>query len=556
MIINVKADFGATGNGSTDDTAAFKNAIAALPSTGGALYVPRGYYRISERLVIGKNVHLYGDNAGIRNLVYNEPAVANPWEAFTGSVLVFETNTAGLFLPTHTDVEDTNTVLANAGATGSNATYWEYSGASNSVVERLVLYSRGGTLATAHGIELRQTAHVRDCIVLQFGGNGVTVSASADVSTSPPTKYGNASHSSFTNVFSTQNHGCGFRIEGRDASVIKLDNCNATINGSWGFSDSGFLGNTYVNCHASVNNQLWNGDAARRASSDVNRGSFMADNINAPHVYLGCYSEGGNGSWAELTNACQVLGGILSGAGQGNDGAPFVMRGGVARHAPIMHYNARAATDTAVALGNGTDRERVLAFGSADISPDLHVGAFTHELRYYSGPNYKVWSLEQPNSYLTSQIAFSTTLTPANKAAPFFMNGLFLGSTTSSVNRHIGFSASSTSPGNGVFRANDIVFKPAAAGGKIGWVCLTGGVTAPNWVSGSVYHPNSAAAFASYVTSGGKVYRTIGQPNPLVPSTVAPTHSSGTATTADGYSWAFENTTAAPVFKEWGAIDA
>ena len=556
MIINVKTDYNAQGDGVTNDTTAFKNAIAALPSTGGALYVPAGYYRIHERLTVGKNVHLFGDNAGIRNSKYGEAVPTDPWGAYTGSVLVFESNVAGLFFPSHTDEEDTNTVLSNAGATGSNATYWEYSGANNSVVERLVLYSRGGTSASAHGIEARQNIHVRDCIVFQFGGNGVYVSASADVSTSPPTKYGNASMASFTNVFSTQNVGCGFRIEGRDANLIKLDNCNATINGSWGFSDSGFLGNSYVNCHASVNNQLWNTDANRRASADVNRGSFMADNINAPHVYLGCYSEGGNGSWAQLTDACQVLGGILSGAGQGNDGAPFVMRGGVARHAPITHYNARPATDTAVALGSGTDRERVLAFGSTDVSPGLQSGAFTHELRYYAGSNYKVWSLEQPNAYQTSQIAFATVLTPAHKYAPMFMNGLFLGSTTSSLNRHIGFSASSTSPGNGIYGYNDIVFKPAAAGGKIGWVCLSGGVVAPNWTSGTVYHPNAANAFAGYVTSGGKVYRVVGQPNPLVASTVAPTHASGTATTSDGYSWKFENTTAVPVFKEFGAIDA
>jgi hypothetical protein len=556
MLINVKTDYGATGNGTTDDTNAFKNAIAALPSTGGALYVPTGYYRISERLTVGKNVHLYGDNAGIRNLKHGETAPADPWGAYTGSVLIFESNVAGLFFPHHTDEEDTNTVRANAGATGSNATYWEYSGANNSVVERLVLYSRGGTSATAHGIEARQNIHVRDCIVFQFGGNGVFVSASADVSTSPATKYGNASMASFTNVFSTQNYGCGFRIEGRDANVIKLDNCNSTINGSWGFSDSGFLGNTYVNCHASVNNQLWNTDAARRASSDVNQGSFMADDINAPHVYLGCYSEGGNGSWAKLTNACQVLGGILSGGGQANDGAPFTMRGGIARHAAFTHYNARPSIDTAASLGSSSARERALAFGSSDMSPDLYHGTFTHELRYYSAPNYKVWSLEQPDAYQTSQIAFSTILTPAHKFAPFFMNGLFLGSTTSTVNRHIGFSASSANPGPGIYAYNDIVFKPAAAGGKIGWVCLSGGVVANNWVSGTVYHPNGSNALADYVTNAGKVYRVTAHPSVLVGSTVAPTHSAGTVTTSDGYSWKFENTTAVPVFKEFGAIDA
>jgi parallel beta-helix repeat protein len=45
-MINVM-DYGATGDGSTDDTAAFHSAISVLASTGGTLYVPPGVYIIS-----------------------------------------------------------------------------------------------------------------------------------------------------------------------------------------------------------------------------------------------------------------------------------------------------------------------------------------------------------------------------------------------------------------------------------------------------------------------------------------------------------------------------
>jgi hypothetical protein len=44
--------FGATGNGSTDDTAAIKKAIAALPATGGTIYFPCGTYAVSSKLTI------------------------------------------------------------------------------------------------------------------------------------------------------------------------------------------------------------------------------------------------------------------------------------------------------------------------------------------------------------------------------------------------------------------------------------------------------------------------------------------------------------------------
>lgn len=61
-IISVK-DFGATGNGTTDDTAAIQAAIAAVPKAG-ALYFPRGKYKISDELIIAKPMLIYGEGPG------------------------------------------------------------------------------------------------------------------------------------------------------------------------------------------------------------------------------------------------------------------------------------------------------------------------------------------------------------------------------------------------------------------------------------------------------------------------------------------------------------
>lgn len=56
--LNVK-DFNAVGDGIVDDTQAFENAIAALPSGGGTIYIPQGQYAI--QLTITKaNVILQG----------------------------------------------------------------------------------------------------------------------------------------------------------------------------------------------------------------------------------------------------------------------------------------------------------------------------------------------------------------------------------------------------------------------------------------------------------------------------------------------------------------
>ncbi|RAU96880.1 hypothetical protein DQG13_20040 [Paenibacillus sp. YN15] len=52
LVLNVK-DFGAKGDGVTDDTAAIQAAIYALGYAGGVLYFPKGIYLISDTLNVG-----------------------------------------------------------------------------------------------------------------------------------------------------------------------------------------------------------------------------------------------------------------------------------------------------------------------------------------------------------------------------------------------------------------------------------------------------------------------------------------------------------------------
>jgi hypothetical protein len=60
---NLKTDFGAAGNGVTDDTNALKNAISSTNS--GAILIPAGTYIISDRINIAKNnIVLRGEGSG------------------------------------------------------------------------------------------------------------------------------------------------------------------------------------------------------------------------------------------------------------------------------------------------------------------------------------------------------------------------------------------------------------------------------------------------------------------------------------------------------------
>jgi len=66
-IINVR-DHGAVGDGDTDDTGAFRAALAALPGPGAVLQIPRGHYR-TDTLYVPDFVTLRGDSA----FGYQEP---------------------------------------------------------------------------------------------------------------------------------------------------------------------------------------------------------------------------------------------------------------------------------------------------------------------------------------------------------------------------------------------------------------------------------------------------------------------------------------------------
>lgn len=67
--VNVR-DYGAVGNGSTDDTTAVANAMTAAHNTGDALYFPKGIYRLTSFPALADNDVVMGDGAGLSTILY------------------------------------------------------------------------------------------------------------------------------------------------------------------------------------------------------------------------------------------------------------------------------------------------------------------------------------------------------------------------------------------------------------------------------------------------------------------------------------------------------
>lgn len=87
--LNVRT-FGATGNGSTDDTAAFNSALAAITSAGAEIYIPAGTYKLTSALTItNKKVAFRGEGQRVSIL---------RWDSLSDGIVFSSTTTSNVTL--------------------------------------------------------------------------------------------------------------------------------------------------------------------------------------------------------------------------------------------------------------------------------------------------------------------------------------------------------------------------------------------------------------------------------------------------------------------------
>jgi hypothetical protein len=244
--VSVK-DFGAVGNGVTDDSAAFVAAIAYLKSIAGnsanggmyvaspRLFIPAGNYwlntttlDIEHTLIIeGDGGQGFGDGGGAATMLR--------WAAGTTGIRIEANNTANA-----SDVVASHT-----------------SGAFTTL-RRLYLLGPavGGLLSAAsllegeyHGLHVKATCFLEDVQIEGFQGDALYAHTSIGAG-SPDEGFSNNSSATRCQFRNSRN---GASIKGGDANVWLFSHCQFNYNRACGVDEEGFLGNTYISCHTTGN---------------------------------------------------------------------------------------------------------------------------------------------------------------------------------------------------------------------------------------------------------------------------------------------------------------
>jgi hypothetical protein len=262
--VSVK-DFGAVGDGVTDDTAAFKAAITAAQvfTSSHIIYVPVGVYIITECLSINDRIMIEG-NPGFHYFA-------------SFSVLQFPSGCCGIVIHSSDTTCDSlgynqTTKTPSQRPDGSTIT-----GQGTRIRNLRVRFGPDNQAkptpdGVTHGIRLRASAHLENTYCHHWAGNGIHIEANiAGVGAAR----GDANQFRLDNTFCQGNAGNGIFVQGNDVNAGVGIMCNCTHNDGYGIYDSSFLGNTWIGCHTSTNDL----------------GPYKSDNVNAHTVFLGCYAE-------------------------------------------------------------------------------------------------------------------------------------------------------------------------------------------------------------------------------------------------------------------------
>lgn len=336
---NVK-DFGAQGNGSTDDTSAIQSAVSACPA-GGRVYFPAGNYVISGTITVPDYVGFTGDRTV--STAYDSGQYYSP---APGSVLTMSSG-------------GTNQYMVSLGIGGS-IEWMHLNGAQVGLVGGVELRGGGAQLSyaaitdcQAYGVNnLSGSLHMAHCIIeYNNGRSGGSWGGSGGIT-------GPMSDSTFVDVHVQNIAGYGFDLS--NGQNVMLVGCRADLCTNGYYIDTNNGGSTgyrdgFVLVACGTQRNAYSGLVITNSGSGVGR----------PVVIAGChFGEDGSGY-----NGSGYSGGPYAGIYVGTGGLCNVKVSGTSVNVGTIDY------------GPGCPQYGLMTAGS----PPAHVGVSACTFEYPSG---------------------------------------------------------------------------------------------------------------------------------------------------------------------------
>ena len=355
--------WGARGDGQTDDLEAFKQALVAirppagtpayLSRSGGKIIVPYSVqgYRLSSPLYVTMRVMIEGIGG----------------QRHAASRLVFD---AGGLVIEHSGEQSVVRDLKVEGAVGHT-----------------------GDLVTLYG---RATL---ERVYAQFaGGHGIRV----DGSSGPSGEHRNCNQVRMVDCGGLNCGGDGLYIHGDDANAGLYELFEGSFNDGAGLRDNGFLGNTHISHHVSVNEEA----------------AYVAENPASRSLWLRPYSELGQ-TETRILHPSIIVGGT-HGAPQTGDALTIYDR---LRTTPSMTVESSSADGqhvVQVTLGGGGGKNALTWRVMADPNTGQHTWA--QGLTYFGATGR--WYLTRANSPMAPHLVFSFDDARINDGRAYFRGGL------------------------------------------------------------------------------------------------------------------------------------
>ncbi|UUY46355.1 glycoside hydrolase family 55 protein [Streptomyces yangpuensis] len=265
-------DYGATGDGQWDDTAAINAAIRAAKNlvtwngdhtAGGRVYFPPGRYRCAGQILIDGSVSLQG---------------AKGEGAYPAVTLLFDEN---LTVPQNGLVRVKMGTSRTGGKTGGFLTISDIAVVQGRTAARDKLMTVAGILINAPFVQLHNV------MVSQIQGHGIEITSSV---TDVPRIDRNADSWLLSGqIRLSSNVGHGLYTHGEDSSAgASVGLIDARGNGGYGVYEDSFLGNYYAAIHT-IGNGIWHADAVVTPHGD----KWLCD--AAALIYMDDVPNGHNG---------------------------------------------------------------------------------------------------------------------------------------------------------------------------------------------------------------------------------------------------------------------